>query len=91
MTTPQPPGPHDQEQSLDALLDAVVRQEHVVTTHMAVIEGWLGLLEDGVLPDSQGCRGARVVRERTEALRGDLTTLLRMVKDWTRHTDLPQS
>ena len=55
----------------------------MVTTHMAVIEGWLGLLEDGVLQEGQGCRGARVVRERAEALRLDVGKLLRLVKDWT--------
>ncbi len=54
-----------------------------MTTHFAVIEGWLGQLEDDTLDEAQCRRAACVVRERTEALRLDVGALLRMVKDWT--------
>lgn len=51
-----------------------------MTTHLAVIEGWLGMLEDDTLNPEQRQRAATVVRERTEVLRFDLCALLRTVK-----------
>ncbi len=54
-----------------------------MTTHLAVIEGWLGLLEDDTLDEEQCRRAASVVRQRTEALRTDMGVLLRLVKDST--------
>ena len=60
-----------------------MEQEHVLRTHFAVIEGWLGQLEDATLDEAQCRRAAFVVRERTEALRLDVDALLRSVKDWT--------
>lgn len=73
----------------DWLHDAVVEQEHVMITHLSVIEGWLGQLEDNTLDEAQRRRAARVVRERTETLRRDLTGLLRDVKEWTKQDDDP--
>ncbi len=73
--------------TLHGLHDAVVDHEHVMITHLAVIEGWLGQLEDGTLDDAQRRRAACVVRERTEALRVDLCGLLRLVKDVTGPTE----
>lgn len=58
-------------------------------THLSVIEGWLGQLEDNTLDEAQRRRAARVVRERTETLRRDLTGLLRDVKEWTKQDDDP--
>lgn len=58
-----------------------------MATHFAIIEGWLGMLEDDTLDADQCRRAARVVRERTETLRLDLATLLRMVKQWTERQD----
>lgn len=54
-----------------------------MTTHLAVIEGWLGRLEDDTLNAEQRQRAATVMRERTEALRLDLYALLRTVKQGT--------
>ena len=51
-----------------------------MTTHLAVIEVWLGMLEDDTLDAKQRRRAATVMRERTEALRFDLFALLRTVK-----------
>lgn len=76
--------------TLHGLHDAVVGQEHVMITHLAVIEGWLGQLEDGTLDDAQRRRAACVVRERTEALRLDLRGLLRMLKDVTGQAEDPE-
>ena len=58
-----------------------------MATHFAVIEGWLRMLEDDTLDAEQYRRAACVVRERTEALRLDVGTLLRMVKQWTDRPD----
>ncbi len=58
-------------------------------THLAVIEGWLGQLEDDTLDDAQRRRAACVLRERTETLRRDLDALLRVVKDWTCQGERP--
>ena len=76
------PGENDgrPEAPRDGFHDAVVEQEHVMTTHLAVIEGWLGMLEDDSLNPDQRRRAATVMRQRTESLRLDLCTLLRTVK-----------
>ncbi len=51
-----------------------------MTTHLAVIEGWLEMLEDDTLDGEQRCRAAAVIRERTESLRWDLRGLLCTIK-----------
>ncbi|MGO1383394.1 MAG: hypothetical protein ACTHWA_09310 [Arachnia sp.] len=71
----------------DGFHEAVVEQEHVMATHLAVIEGWLGMLEDDSLSAEQRCRAARVARERTEALRLDLCALINQVKLGLAHAD----
>ena len=79
-TSPTPGENDGRPEARDGLHDAVVEQEHVMTTHLAVIEGWLGMLEDDSLNPDQRRRAATVMRQRTESLRLDLCTLLRTVK-----------
>lgn len=83
VTAPPPGGGPDQpaDDPRLRLRDAVTEYEHLLTTHFAAIEGWLGLMEDDTLAEAQRCRAACVVRQRTEALRRDLTALLRLVKE----------
>ena len=82
MKTSSPCGDNEEAILLprDDLEAAVLEQEHVMTTHMAVIEGWLELLEDDSLDAAQRQRAATVMRERTTALRLDLCALLRAIR-----------
>ena len=92
VTTPPPIGGPNRPpvRTRDGLHDAVVEQEHVLITHLAVIEGWLGQLEDSSLDEAQRRRAARVVRERAETLRSDLGALLREIKAWTSQDASPE-
>lgn len=71
---------------------AVREQEHLVKTHFAVIEGWLEVLTDDSLDDAHRQRASRVLLERTQSLRHDVTSLLRSLRDCPRSScaDLSQ-
>ncbi|WP_143570890.1 hypothetical protein [Tessaracoccus sp. ZS01] len=58
----------------------ITEQQHLITTHFSVIEGWLELLDDDRVDAAIRQRAAQVVRGRTVQLRHEVESLLRRLQ-----------